>query len=307
MLESYSKVYHWGHAQLDVLKTTANIQVSVQEKIDGSQISFGRDANGVFHVRSKNASIDISNPPDLFRKVSRYLASIQSKMEKGVTYRAEVISALKHNTLIYSKTPKNNLILFDVDIGNQHYEHPDKLEKHAEKLGIDSIGVLYSGVLPDREKLNSILENNDSMLGGEYGLEGLVVKPVDAHIYDARGKLLMGKLVKKDFIEMNKEDWAKRHPKGKNFVENMSAGLRSEARWDKAIQRMKETGELTSTASDIGTLLNLVKDDICEEEEEYIKNQLWSHYKRDILSQATRGLPEWYKEKLNDPRKHNLI
>ena len=307
MLESYSKVYHWGHAQLDVLKTAANVQVSVQEKLDGSQISFGRNEDGVLHVRSKNASIDLESPPDLFSGAVRHIVSIQNRMEKGTTYRAEVISAKKHNTLTYDIVPRNNLVLFDVDTGNQHYEHPSKLEDYAKNLDIDSIQILFSGNLPNKTTLNEILENGSSMLGGEYGLEGMVVKPVDTHIYDARGKLLMGKFVKKDFIEMNKEDWSKRHPKGKNFVENLAVSLRSEARWEKAVQRMKETDELTATVSDIGTLMNLVKDDICEEETEYIKNQLWSHYKRDILGQAARGLPEWYKEKLENPKENNLM
>ena len=45
-------------------------------------------------------------------------------MAKGITYRSEVISDKKHNTLTYDRVTKNNLILFDVDTGNQHYEHP---------------------------------------------------------------------------------------------------------------------------------------------------------------------------------------
>jgi hypothetical protein len=40
------------------------------------------------------------------------------------------------------------------------------------------------------------------------------------------------------------------------------------------------------------------KADIVAEEKENIKNQLWSLFGEDFLREATRGIPQWYKETL---------
>jgi len=59
VLHSYPNVYQLGH------KLVSNVldgYVLVQEKIDGSQISFGIDENGKLNMRSKNKEIDVENP-----------------------------------------------------------------------------------------------------------------------------------------------------------------------------------------------------------------------------------------------------
>ena len=64
MLHSYPNVYQLGH------KLVSNVldgYVLVQEKIDGSQISFGIDNLGDLRIRSKNKEIDIEHPNDMLR------------------------------------------------------------------------------------------------------------------------------------------------------------------------------------------------------------------------------------------------
>ena len=51
-LSSYPKVYAIGHRAIgDIFKDT----VLVEEKIDGSQFSFGKDRDGNFSMRSRNS------------------------------------------------------------------------------------------------------------------------------------------------------------------------------------------------------------------------------------------------------------
>ncbi|KKK80799.1 hypothetical protein LCGC14_2819850, partial [marine sediment metagenome] len=62
-LRSYGKVYNIGHAAVVEL---FDDEVTVEEKIDGSQFSFGVDAVGELACRSKGAVIDVDAPPKLF-------------------------------------------------------------------------------------------------------------------------------------------------------------------------------------------------------------------------------------------------
>lgn len=67
--------------------------------------------------------------------------------------------------------------------------------------------------------------------------------------------------------------------------------------WNK-FYNFEERGELEGTPRDIGKLLKEVYTDIEEEEQENIKDQLYSIFKSDIMKYATHGLAQWYKTKL---------
>ena len=54
MINSYPSIYNLGHKAItDLLKGP----VIVEEKIDGSQLSFRKDSEGSLHIRSKGATI----------------------------------------------------------------------------------------------------------------------------------------------------------------------------------------------------------------------------------------------------------
>lgn len=57
-------------------------------------------------------------------------------------------------------------------------------------------------------------------------------------------------------------------------------------------------GKIEGSPRDIGKLIAGVMKDITEEEQEEIKKFLWQEFSGDLLRFATKGLPEWYKEKL---------
>ncbi len=76
------------------------------------------------------------------------------------------------------------------------------------------------------------------------------------------------------------------------------AQYKSEARWNKAVQHLRDNGELTGTPKDIGPLIKEVRQDIIAEEKENIKETLWGISQNDFLATATNGLPQFYKEQL---------
>ena len=93
-----------------------------------------------------------------------------------------------------------------------------------------------------------------------------------------------------------RQDWKKRSSKGK--LEDYLESFRADARWIKAVQRMREDDTLEYQPRDIGTLVKLVQADIREEEIENIKEELYKLYIGDITRTAVRGLAEWYKAQL---------
>ena len=86
--------------------------------------------------------------------------------------------------------------------------------------------------------------------------------------------------------------------KNQNKIEIFMESFRTEARWEKAIQHLKEKGELENQPKDIGKLFKEVQEDIEGEERENVKEFLWQEFKGALLRKSTAGLPQWYKEKL---------
>jgi hypothetical protein len=136
---------------------------------------------------------------------------------------------------------------------------------------------------------------NESFLGG-VKIEGVVAKNYTQFGRD--GKVSMAKYVSEAFKEVHNKEWKLANPGQKDVVEGLIAGLRTEARWQKAVQHLAESGDLTHTPKDIGALMKEVKDDIIAEEVERIKGILWKHFSGKILRGASAGLAEWYKEEL---------
>jgi len=289
---SYSKVYNLGHREVqDVLKG----DVVVQEKVDGSQFSFGvRD--GVLHIRSKGAEIIPEAPPELFRAATEAVLALHEgdSLAEGWTYRAEAFQKPKHNNLAYDRVPTGSVILFDVDIGDQDYLAPAHLEHEAKRLGLESVRLLYEGP-GDGVTLDHIGSwmYELSNLGGST-IEGVVIK--NYALFDGRGKTLMGKHVSEKFKEQNKANW--KVTRGKDIQEEIGQRYRSEPRWAKAVLHLREAGTLTDSPKDIGPLILEIQRDVEDEELEAIKDRLWEWARRGAVRKWTAGFPEWYKQQL---------
>jgi hypothetical protein len=106
-----------------------------------------------------------------------------------------------------------------------------------------------------------------------------------------------GKYVSEKFKEKH-DNKAYGRKKSKNNWFSFCESYKTEARWQKAVQHLRESGELLGEPKDIGALIKEVQRDIVEEELEIVMNALWKFFQRDLMSTVTKGLPEWYKEQL---------
>ena len=292
-LHSYPKVWNLGHPAIAEL---FNGEVVVQEKIDGSQFTFGV-IDGVLHCRSKGATIHLPTTDKLFAGAcaTAHRLAEAGVLREGWQYRGEAMMKAKHNTLEYARPPKDNVILFDVDVGLEtRLAHPRDLVAEVERLGLEVVPTFFAGEITNVVELKALLER-ESVLGGAK-IEGVVIKNYSRFCKD--GKMLMGKVVSDDFREKHEAAGTSANPKNRDIVEMLKETYRSERRWEKAVERLRDAGTLSSSPQDIGALLKAVQVDVREECREEISNALFEHFWKDVSRGIIAGLPEWYKMRL---------
>ncbi len=287
---SYPKVWNLGHA---ALKDLLEGPVVVEEKIDGSQFSFGIFGEEL-KCRSKGQQLIIDAPEKMFIKAIETVKNIAPKLKEGWTYRAEYLSKPKHNSLAYDRHPNQHLIIFDISPGEEHYLSYDEKVTEATRLELEVVPAMYQGELKDLNTLIQLLDTV-SILGGQ-NIEGVVVKNYAQFGPDK--KALMGKHVSEAFKEVHGKEWKKANPGKGDVLIILGDRYRSEARWNKAVQHIKEAGQLTNSPKDIGSLIKEAQRDITEECVDEIKEALYKWAMPKIIRIAIRGLPEWYKKKL---------
>jgi hypothetical protein len=291
---TYPQVFNLGHkAVADLLLDP----VVVQEKIDGSQISFG-----VFHgteyeglrVRSKGSEINVMAPEKMFLAGVEALKERHHLLRPGWTYRGEYLAKPKHNVLAYDRIPNGHIILFDINVGQESYLNPYDIEVEARNLGFEAVPLLHIGRLTGIERLRELL-GMVSVLGGQK-IEGVVIKNYARFGLDK--KALMGKFVSEAFKEVHSAEWKNANPTSRDIMDLLAAEYRTPARWAKAVQHLREAGRIEDSPRDIGALFKEVPEDVLKEEEEAIKAKLfawaWPHLRRSL----TAGMAEWYKEEL---------
>ncbi|MFQ5687456.1 MAG: RNA ligase family protein [Candidatus Scalindua sp.] len=286
---AYPKIYTLGHPYI---RDLFEDEVVITEKIDGSQFSFGV-FNGILHCRSKGQELDLDNPNGMFEDavlvVKKYL---KHKLRDGWTYRGEYLRKPKHNTLAYDRIPKNHIILFDINDAWEHYVHYDEMVAEGKRLGLEAVPMIFRGMIHKSEPLCKIIDRL-SILGGQQ-IEGIVIK--NYLRYGRDGKQLMGKYVSERFKEQhNKNRKAKNN---RDIISEIISRLKTEARWDKQVQHLKERGELLNEAKDIGRLIKELRVDLREECEEQIKSWLFEWAYPKIEHGVSGGIAEWYKNKL---------
>lgn len=289
---SYPSIFNLGHAAISEL---LSVQVIGEEKVDGSQFSFGVDEEGTLRVRSRGQEMNTEAPERMFAAAVQTAKDLLWRLWPGWTYRAEYLSKPKHNTLCYTRTPERNLILFDVNTGMDSYLSYDDKVAEGKRIGLEVVPKLFEGILAGQD-LHQLIDHQ-SVLGGT-GVEGVVFKPIGYNIFGRDKKVLMAKFVSERFKEVHSKEWRKENPTSADILGVIGARFTTEARWEKAVQHMKEAGKLESSPRDIGPLMKEVPEDILSECEEDIKAALWTWAWPHVRRQVTRGLPEWYKKRI---------
>jgi len=287
MINSYSTIFALGHPAAAPLM---DVPVIIEEKIDGSQFSFMKDAEGNLHMRSKGAQV-FEGQGGMFAPAIQTVMEIAPKMLLGAVYRGEFLAKPKHNVLNYARIPKKHIVIFDIERVDGTFFTVNERSMLSGSLGLNSIPYgIYDKLTPE------ILKDSlqwESILGGTK-VEGVVIKPIGYNLYGADKKVLMAKYVSEEFKETHKKEWKQ----DIGIVEALGTELRTEARWQKAVQHLAEQEVLDHSPKDIGPLIKEVHNDIILEESSYIKDRLLKKFGGDIIRQSTFGLPEWYKKKL---------
>ena len=290
MISSYSKIHQSGHRETQGMRGQ---EVQIEEKIDGSQFSFMYD--GQLHFRSRNQSIDPDCPPKLFSKAVEYIKEHKMELMPGYVYRGECVTSPRHNTLEYDHCPKGYVVIFDLEKKNGSCDYFNSLYRaYTSSYLFDVTPVLWKGNYDDvTSELIEELLDRESILGGTK-VEGVVIKCYEK--LDCQDKVLMCKYVSDRFKE--KHQGNKFNPKRSDIVSAIGAELCTEARWEKAIQHLREDGRLTHTPMDIGLLIRELHEDTIEEEGDWIKDKLFKHFWKYIAREIQKGFPEYYKRKL---------
>src|SRR6185436_8702149 len=286
-LSSYPSIYALGHRNIADL---FDGPVTVEEKIDGSQFSMAR-VNGELVCRSKGQQIIVGAPEKMFAAAVETAQKLD--LREGWVYRCEYLKSPKHNTLAYSRIPTDHLILFDVMTSYETYL--SVVEKHTEaaRLGLECVKCFQYG----ETCVDNLREfmGRESILGG-CKIEGVVVKNYARFGIDK--KILIGKFVSAEFKEKHQHAWKKSNPGPADVVEHIISELKTDARWRKAVQHLRDAGKLTGTPTDIGPLLIELGTDTEREESNAIKEALFKHFWPQIRRGIASGFPEFYKKEI---------
>lgn len=293
MLPSFPKIFSIGS---EYIPNLFEGEVEITEKIDGSMFCFGCSPEDQIVIRSKGKEMFFESYEKMFKLAVDFVIDHEEILLQypGTFFYGEFLGKPKHNVLCYNRVPKNNIILFGVfKVGQGFYKTYEELSEWADKLDLEAVPKIYYGEIKNKEDLQKFLEI-ESILGGPK-VEGIVVKNYNqTTLIGQRVIPQLGKFVREEFKERHQKEWHKGTDKVQEFID----GFRTEARWQKAIQHLREQGLLINEPKDIGILLNEIKRDLLEEEELNIKEGLLNLFKDQILRKSIAGFAEWYKEQL---------
>ncbi|MCK5613157.1 hypothetical protein KAR91_65390 [Candidatus Pacearchaeota archaeon] len=273
--------------------------VEITEKIDGSQFGFG-SVFGEVGCRSKGRMIQMDNPDKMFAQATEQVERVSDILPENTKFYGEYLNKPKHNVIEYSTYPKNHIVLFGMESSDPKWKYSRlELEFWAKTFGFDIVPRLFQGKMETGMSVQFLEEllDTDSYLGGSK-IEGFVIKNWAKEVSLPAGVSwpMSAKFVSEKFKE--KMGQGKQSRKGTNAFTNMKDQYQTEARWQKAVQHLRDDGKLLGEPKDIGPLMKAVNMDIIEECKDEIMHELWAIFHKEITKHATMGLPEWYKKQL---------
>lgn len=298
-IPSYPKVFNLGHP------SAASVffgEYVIEEKLDGSQLSFSVDEDGVLACRSKGAQIDIDNPPNLFQKAVdsvKFLAG-EGKLTTNWIYRAEAFQSKRHNAINYGRAPEAGFIIFDVETNNGFFTGDMKRVAVRELGDVECVREFSWETGAPTEAMIDALLHQESMLGGAK-VEGVVFKNYaqPSAFGPVAFPVTFVKYVNPSFRELNatrqKTEWSTANA---DVIEVLLSHFNREAIWKKAVQHLGDEGLLQGAPQDIGPLLKEINQDFEAENRAVVEEILYKKFRDKVMKGLTTGFPEWYKAEL---------
>lgn len=298
----YPKVLQLQHLEGKDIKVDGVFYL--EEKYDGSQFRFGQDKSGKRWFGSRSVTYSDERPPNTMfalavQQANEAMDRIKTLLDGNTEtyFYAEYIAKPKHNTLTYARTPRNNLVLFDV-ISDGSYQLPEVVNQYAELMQLEPVYVFTSmDKYPQYKSIEFYLNSHSSLQGTT--VEGVVIKNYHIHIADMNGELrpLFSKYVRPSFKEMNNKEW-KTKPGKRPVIDEVMDIFNKDAIFQKAVQHLNESGEAEHHMRDMQKLIPLVYQDLYEEYMPAIQELIVKRYEHDIQRAIISGLPEFYKKYL---------
>lgn len=305
-MKNYQKIY--GDHKREVQDIYEG-HLIVEEKIDGSQFRIEIDEEGRIFCGSHHQELSLtgSNFKLGTEKAQEVLRGLKAENGDVISIFCEYLAKPKQNVIPYARVPRNHLVMFDAIVQGKYLDREEK-ERFAFNIGLECVPLLWRGPAEEfTEEVRKKLLKTKSFLGHQKGydrIEGIVIKNYGKY-YDLNkfpwleGQFMATKIVNEEFKEINKRV----NPRAGDKLQALKDSMRSEARWRKAVQHLKEKNELVNDMQDLAKLAPEVVRDIEEEEKEIIKDELWKLYGKSILQASVKGLPQWYQERLREENK----
>ena len=233
-------------------------------------------------------------PEKMFRAAVDTVLRLAPMLTPNWTYRGEYLAKPKHNALVYDRIPAQHIILFDINTGHEAYLSWADKAAEAERLGLEVVPILFAGEISSPDILRALLRTRSTLGGPE--IEGVVVKNYSRFTIDK--KAMLAKYVSEAYKEAHASEWKRSNPNSGDILERLATAYKSTARWGKAVQHLREAGQLEGSPKDIGLLFQEVPKDILKECEAEIKDELFAWAWPKIQRGTTAGLAEWYKDRL---------
>ena len=280
-----------------------NYKYYIEEKIDGSQMSFLSREGRIDFYNKRNRIDRIDRNNGVFCKAMMMLSRDEfvQVLNNQYIYHGEAVCNIRHNVVVYERTPKYYFILYDIyDVNTGKYLNLEQKHKEALRIGLECTSVLYVNNDPDKhpsvvcEDLIRQIEDNkiQSCLGGS--IEGIVLKHES---FISRNKEIAVKLkyVTQKFKERHvlKQEKVVRSPS--EFLEWLGKSFSTIPRFNKAYQHIIERQEQLN----MDKLVAELDIDFDKEYKDEIITYLWAEFGPIIKKYAREGVGSWYKQKLN--------
>lgn len=277
----------------------ADLTWFLQEKVDGSQYTFGLwDGELVLLCQGKDKSKE-----SMFASANDAISLIKDNLNPDYTYHGEYLSKPGHNVITYERRPKMYVILYDIK-GPEGWLHPCDVVKEAERIGLESVPLLYvHQEWQDQCDPRAIAEmffddKYPSCLGGNQ-MEGMVIKII--HKPGVCNPARVHKICTEIFKEKHKigvPDKERILPSVEKIIEDIGLQWNVRGRFRKALIHLKENGvDVSEPLEKFREIENELDKDLSKEAKDEIKLCLWGDLKKLCLSKLTEGCGAYYVEK----------
>lgn len=287
-------VYVESQTQYDIETDHHNYLVSANGiLVHNSQFVFGiNEETGRFHAQTRRRNTLTADDGHMGLAVAN-LQIQEERLNPNWVYFGECLTKRKHNRIAYGRMPKGSLVLFDIfDVELDSYLPRHKLEEEAVLLGIEVVPELFVGPFSEMPKFKELLDRESFL--GDHNIEGVVIK-------DYPGKTFF-KVVSQEFQEISQQKRVRTPKDSDKYLDDLFDAYRTESRWHKAVQHLRDEGKLDGTMRDIGPLLMELSSDFEDECRLILQEQLYNLFRKRAIKKVAQGFAEWYRTQLGqDP------